>query len=857
MDMDAAEGDGMDRDGWEYATTFSSFSIASRRRSNHALDCVRRRRWLRTRVPRAGTIDERFRPLTIFWDVQVLQSGTRRVDVRSGLLVRNFMPFPIVVSLHGSAWHGGTESQPIEEDQTYNVPLLHASASTVKMRPFGFNYDWSQEVSCCLQTSDFSSMRDIHCNSENGNGNDNGSGNRNNNGEDSSSSNSSRDGDDGINPVCMRVLCAQRSKSLTVTIAPFVVIANRLPCDLQYQCNASDERRDEGRALSGSTCKLASISLSYLPKISFRIGQYQWSSPVAIDQLITEPIRIEILDLKNSVVLILTMITKSDSATGTVEVCVCSKGMLCDRTGGLGVSIWSRRGRSHDGIDMVRNTFRAVKSADTVLTNIVRPSVSSADKLRRKAAVRAAGKLSSKGCRLMSIDASPRPSTLPTASANAANITVDTAATRSDDSADGVTCERGVCRLKSESAEGSGESSLKQAQGGDSLVTEHSQEHYNPSILELKKVTNREEDSFGGPLDLGVECEGADGLSDSDEESFDSDDVSVHTGDGDRDGMGSELRSDHSSVAEKVIGLKVKDFIVQSSRAYEITRADAGDKVYTDRAVRFTHLPSQLRKQLFIRTPYDDKLTRSKNLLHFSMSRPSMVLVLIDMRTVKSPPKWLLEDGFRRITDQAIACVIQSGQVQESFFGIFGKCYGKNESVFLKGNWSKEVQSMYSVFILPTPSGKDLASNPGTGTGTGTFSPNSLIKNVRENSTSKMISGANANINSTGKNNGDMIRMFEEISFDDNYNKSEIDSYWVEGGNGLSLYHSEDDIVSIGLKGGSIWGDELNINMMTSSPTGSFEVIDWDSMRSYQLSYSMSIMPGLFSNTQLLTITPR
>jgi hypothetical protein len=56
---------------------------------------------------------------------------------------------------------------------------------------------------------------------------------------------------------------------------------------------------------------------------------------------------------------------------------------------------------------------------------------------------------------------------------------------------------------------------------------------------------------------------------------------------------------------------------------------------------------------------------------------------------------------------------------------------------------------------------------------------------------------------------------------------------------------------------GSIWSEEFSINMVSSPHRGSFEIIDWESMRAYQLSYSMKYMPGLFSSTQLLTITPR
>jgi hypothetical protein len=306
VDMDAVVGDEIDKEGWEYSTSFSNFSIASRRRSSHSMDCVRRRRWLRTRVPVAGSVDERFRPLTVFWDVQVLQSGTRRVDVRSGLQVRNVMPFAVMFSLTGSAWEGTAEFGPIAEDQTFNVPLMRATATSITVRPACFPYAWSQKVACCLQTHDFSSMRDIHCEAQ------------------------GLAGDEGgdLSPVCMRMLCCQTSKSREVSIYPFVTIANRLPCDVQYSCISSDKRRDEGILLSGSTCKLTNISLASRPNISFRLGDYMWSAPHTVDPLQSDPLRVDMLGSTGAVAVVLTMLVKTCPNTGVVEVCVYSKGML-------------------------------------------------------------------------------------------------------------------------------------------------------------------------------------------------------------------------------------------------------------------------------------------------------------------------------------------------------------------------------------------------------------------------------------------------------------------------------------------------------------------------------------------------
>ena len=81
----------IDEHGWEYAvTSFSNFSIGSKRRVSSALDCCRRRRWTRTRVPTSNPLRERFRPLNVFWDVRPLQNGAKKVR-RFNLLYEVFI----------------------------------------------------------------------------------------------------------------------------------------------------------------------------------------------------------------------------------------------------------------------------------------------------------------------------------------------------------------------------------------------------------------------------------------------------------------------------------------------------------------------------------------------------------------------------------------------------------------------------------------------------------------------------------------------------------------------------------------------------------------------------------------------
>ena len=71
-----------------------------------------------------------------------------------------------MIILSGSGLLLESEFGPIKEDEIWNCPLLQSSASRIKIKPYNFLYLWSQEVSCNLQTHDFTSMRDVHCDGE-------------------------------------------------------------------------------------------------------------------------------------------------------------------------------------------------------------------------------------------------------------------------------------------------------------------------------------------------------------------------------------------------------------------------------------------------------------------------------------------------------------------------------------------------------------------------------------------------------------------------------------------------------------------------------------------------------------------
>jgi hypothetical protein len=133
------------------------------------MDCTRRRRWIRTRAQsRAEPLNEATRPLTLYWDVKTRRNGTKIVRLRSGLLIRNTMPFPIDIVLGdfpSTSSAGGSASTdsgrfeylgPIAEGETLGVPLLLANAASLRFRPSNAEerYGWTDFFGCKQKAND-------------------------------------------------------------------------------------------------------------------------------------------------------------------------------------------------------------------------------------------------------------------------------------------------------------------------------------------------------------------------------------------------------------------------------------------------------------------------------------------------------------------------------------------------------------------------------------------------------------------------------------------------------------------------------------------------------------------------------
>lgn len=288
----AAEGK-CDKDGWSYGTNFSSFfSNRKSERTHLPLDCCRRRRWLRVRKLK----DERqsqsavnqlasLSKCVISWDVQVLENGTRLINIHSGLQIRNEMPFPISITMQQSA--GTRENvyklENIGVDETVDIPLMYCQHGKIFVQPYVCpkdtesnggveggkeTYYWSEMVDC---TPVFRSDKiSKHLSNKNGyacyrsstlvcNG--------------SSSE---------ILPIVMRYHLEQSStgRSVIAVFSPVGVIENKLPCTLNYKISMNGKKdgvTDAGNIAPGAVVPIIHTRDCFNVQCTFQCASYAWS----------------------------------------------------------------------------------------------------------------------------------------------------------------------------------------------------------------------------------------------------------------------------------------------------------------------------------------------------------------------------------------------------------------------------------------------------------------------------------------------------------------------------------------------------------------------------------------------------
>eukprot|EP01034_Spumella_vulgaris_P021564 gene21564-27602_t len=315
VDMHGVVGSEIDADGWEYASSFSFFSIVSPRRTAKAMDTTRRRRWTRTRVPvsdlASELADKLVRPLTVFWDVKILKNGSRTVDLRSNFQVSNLLSFPVLLALKHNSWSTDVELGPVGVGQTLSVPLKYSYAAWIRIKPTGgASFEWSGYFPSNIQTYDFKSVKDVTCQGASG---------------------------APRTASCFRVITSQTNKSLLVALVPYIVVTNKLLCGLRFVCSSSDGKSEDGSVESGCKTKLCVVNLSSSPKLIVTVGNFGWSAPIILntsaDNTCTFQLSLPSEDRSELPKrLVLTLRSRIGEHHG-VEVDILSQGAFVDRSG--------------------------------------------------------------------------------------------------------------------------------------------------------------------------------------------------------------------------------------------------------------------------------------------------------------------------------------------------------------------------------------------------------------------------------------------------------------------------------------------------------------------------------------------
>lgn len=265
IDMDGIIGREIDINGWEYAPAFGYFTMVSPRRVFQPMDLVKRRRWIRTRIPKYSNQQIEKKPLTLIWDVKMLSNGSRFVELKSCFQIINNLGIDIKASLQHSLWSKEFEISNIPANSEYYVPLLYSIASQIRFRPVGVegNQSWSNYYTCNTSSYDCKIAKDIYCGQIDATGKPLGKG------------------------IYFRMWVIRENKAIKLYLVPYITITNKLLCHMHYRISNRDKRStnlsfDEEMVISGSTAKLKYISATDEPKIAIQIGTYDWSEDYAI-----------------------------------------------------------------------------------------------------------------------------------------------------------------------------------------------------------------------------------------------------------------------------------------------------------------------------------------------------------------------------------------------------------------------------------------------------------------------------------------------------------------------------------------------------------------------------------------------
>jgi hypothetical protein len=761
IDMDGAVGKEIDAEGWEYATSFSFFTMVSMRRACKTMDACRRRRWTRTRIPVAHSLSLQERPLTLFWDVHANKDGTRSVDLRSALQVRNELSYPILLRLQHGAWDRDVQLGPVNPGDTFSVPLLYSYASNLRVRPANGEYEWSQNYACSTLAYDFSTTRSGGCVGKEG----------------------------SYSPVWFRAHTVQTNKSMVVNIVPYFTITNKLLCDLKFVFVDRDNKAEEGEVESGCDKKLSFINISNYPMLAIKVGNFEWSERLL---LTTSGDSASLFELRmpgrrSATKLYLSMNSKTCPMRG-MRIEIFSKVAVIDRTS-LHLFLASRL---RPGVNIVRSTCSSLRAVSAPLMASDLPPGTTRDRL---------------------------------------------------DSVDSLSTSPLHGRTLSEEPLLAGDSSKLSLKLPGGIGAEHPLSTA-PTPHSLSRSQLQSSDSTDVPR-LGAAISNPIARSFKHTSEFpETPTVRIDTSAAAPKATARTEKAGAQSGDQATIGayssnVLVRDIEVSSPNQYQLVQSAVGKRVHTDHGMRWCYLPLFLADQQQLRTPFEDRYQRSHKLVQLTATAQCMLLVLVD---INAEIKWLAGEGFVKLREIATARCITRGVLEETHFALYGKLCAAQQRVTLRSCWNKRALTMYSLFFIPLPD----ASTPAAAVSGQQGIAGAVDLDATENQQRAALKAES------------LDSVFRQLQFKDTYTRDLATRCWTEGSNNLSLMYTFDNTLTVGLCKGKVWSKEINIDTRRNAATkGSFEVDNVETGISYQLSYTLQALPGLYAETQLIYFMPR
>ena len=339
-----------------------------------------------------------------------------------------------------------------------------------------------------------------------------------------------------------------------------------------------------------------------------------------------------------------------------------------------------------------------------------------------------------------------------------------------------------------------------------------------------------------------------------------------------------------------------------SENIYELYYCSIGDKVYSDNStLRWSYIPYQLREHVYISAPSADATLMIRDLVKFTIKEEIAVILLINSK-ISALPKWVSSEGYVKLVQQSLARELTDGISMEEYqYNMYGKIYTpgsglvtegsidkiKTLSISFKSNFSDDINSdmfMYTAFLVPTrlysPSVRITSALAGSSLVDDSLMGNKRNYDIEElndliltqisypdyftGSTNQLLPYLSSSIINTA--NGISTTNTATATTSNTTTPSlgytihglnVIDNSWIEGGQGLSLYHADADKLIIGVQEGSAWSEEIAISAHLNSTNGYLEIPDWSSLKLYQLAYTSTHLHGIFNCTQLVTFMNR